>query len=264
MNYEENEELMEKIDADEPVTLSLHQVLGLTNGTDEDDDPLSWGSVQINKLKEDGTADIVVSYQLPRTVFEVIVRENFIHLNMDFPKNARYSLKNLKKIMLQYDQLCNSEEDIQQGNYYMHFLILPTALMGQLSIVLRNPVMWMNGEHPLDAKVQRMALLIEKDNCQFVSTEDIDMVGIRADVERELKLQYEMEEEAVLRAEEEEKEIQKELEEKMTNEYLMKLSGMNNDFNKMVELQHDGRLRFSDDKEVSTENDEDNEPDDIW
>lgn len=71
----------------------------------------------------------------------------------------------------------------------------PLKLYGSLSLVLPDPVLWIVGENPVDKAVQRLVLLFEKENCQFITNENIDIGNVRAGVEREIKQRYDQEQE---------------------------------------------------------------------
>lgn len=243
--------LQNQLDEGITVNLTLHDFLELANGKDESEDPLSVGSVYIGKIKN-GLSETINNYELPGAVYQILVRDRFIQLNIDFERSCRPTYAILKRALQKYDELLSTEADIDEALYGFNMVVFPLALYGRLSFVLINPVMWVNGEHPENKKIQRVVILFEKDNCQFVSNEEINIVGVRADIEREIKQQYEMEEEAFLRLEDEQKNVQKDAEKEAANEMLMDLSGLNDqDFEQKMENQYQGRIRFtSDDRDV--------------
>ena len=71
----------------------------------------------------------------------------------------------------------------------------PLKPYGSLSLVLPDPVLWIVGENPDDKAVQRLVLLFEKENCQFITNENIDIGNVRAGIEREIKQRYDQEQE---------------------------------------------------------------------
>ena len=242
MNEDMKKELQE-----ERVEISLSEMLSCMNGIDEDGEAKTWGSIQINKLEKSGQISVIAEQELQKAIFEIHVRDSFIQLNVDFPKDARASLVLMKRVLMEYDNLCATKEDIQYGIYYMHMNLLPLEYLGQIAFVLRNHLLWINGEHPYDADVQRMTLLFERCNCVFVSTEAIDMISIRAEIERDIRQQQELEERAYLEQEENFREKVKKQEQQEINTYIMELSDMGNlNTQNAEDNAKSSRIRFSD------------------
>ncbi|MCI6998689.1 MAG: hypothetical protein MR936_18440, partial [Eubacterium sp.] len=80
---------------------------------------------------------------------------------------------------------------------------------------------------------------------------------------REIKQQYEQEEEAVLKMQEAQKEAYEEAEKAAANEMIMNLSGLkDNDFNERVEHEYRGRIRFSGDEKNGIEDDKERKDED--
>lgn len=226
--------------------ISLAEMISYMNGIDENGEARTWGAIQINKIETHGKIAVIAEHELYKAVFEIHIRDNFVQLNIDFPKDARASLVLIKRVLIEYDKLCATAEDIQDGVYYMHMSLLPLEFLGQTAFVLRNVVLWINGEHPFDADIQRMVLLFEKNNCAFVSTDEIDMVSVRAEIERDIRLQYELEEREYMEQEAALLEQAKKQEEQERNKYLMELSGMESMDKKKDENSIGPRIRFSD------------------
>ena len=246
------EKLQDDMDKNQTVELSLYEFLSMSNGVDEDNDPLSVGSVHIARLK-DGHTEQIKEYELPGAVYQILVRDHFIQLNVEFERNARPAFSALKRAMEKYDEVTSTKEDLEEAVYGLHMVVFPLSLYGAVSMVLANPILWVpvqtKGFYAKEKECHRIVLLFEKDNCQFVSNEDIDIVGIRAEVEREIKQEYDLEEEAYLQMEEEQKRLQKEAEQKAANDMIVELSGLNDmDFDEKIENQYQGRVRFTSDK----------------
>ena len=96
--------------------------------------------------------------------------------------------------------------------------------------------------------MQRLSLLFEKENCQFVTNESIDVSNVRAGIEREMKQQYEQEQELAWRQQEQQKEVHVEAERAAANAMILDLTGLERT-NDHVTQQQDSlsRLRFSED-----------------
>lgn len=256
-------EFMDHLDANQPVSLTLEDFLILSNGTDEEGDPLSAGSIHIGKIS-DGQNEPIGNYEIPGGIYEILIRDRFVQVNIDFTRDSRRGLSLAKIAMKKYDEVMNTQEDFEKAVYVLNMVIFPLSLYGRLSLVLVNPIMWVNGENPDDKTMQRLVLVFEKANCQFVSNEEIDIISIRADIEREIKQQYEQEEEAVLRMQEARKEAYEEAEKSAANEMIMNLSGLKeNDFNERVEHEYQGRIRFSGDEKKGIEDDKEGKDEDV-
>ena len=255
-------EFMDQLDADQPVSLTLEDFLILSNGTDEEGDPLSAGSIHIGKIS-DGKNESVGNYEIIGGIYEILIRDRFVQINVDFPKDSRRGLSLAKIAMKKYDEVMNTQEDFEKAIYALNMVIFPLSLYGRLSLVLVNPIMWVNGENPDDKTMQRLVLVFEKGNCQFVTNEEIDIISIRADIEREIKQQYEQEEEAVLKMQEAQKEAYEEAEKAAANEMIMNLSGLkDNEFKERVQHEYRGRIRFSGDEKNGIEDDKERMDDD--
>ena len=256
-------EFMDQLDANQLVSLTLEDFLILSNGTDEEEDPLSAGSIHIGKIS-DGQNGPIGNYEIPGGIYEILIRDRFVQVNIDFTRDSRRGLSLAKIAMKKYDEVMNTQEDFEKAVYVLNMVIFPLSLYGRLSLVLVNPIMWVNGENPDDKTMQRLVLVFEKENCQFVSNEEINIMSIRADIEREIKHQYEQEEEVVLRMQEAQKEAYEEAEKSAANNMIMNLSGLKeNEFNERVEHEYQGRIRFSRDEKKGIEDDKEGKDEDV-
>lgn len=225
--------------------LNLEDFLILSNGTDKEGDPLSAGSIHIWKQSE-GQNEAIRNYELPGAIYEILIRDRFLQVNMDFQQKSRHGLALAKIAMKKYDKLTNTQEDFEGAVYSFSMILFPLEVYGRLSLVMINPVLWVGGENPDDKSVQRLSLLFEKENCQFVTNESIDVSNVRAGIEREMKQQYEQEQELAWRQQEQQKEVHVEAERAAANAMILDLTGLERT-NDHVTQQQDSlsRLRFS-------------------
>lgn len=212
--------------------LNLEDFLILSNGTDKEGDPLSAGSIHIWKQSE-GQNEAIRNYELPGAIYEILIRDRFLQVNMDFQQKSRHGLALAKIAMKKYDKLTNTQEDFEGAVYSFSMILFPLEVYGRLSLVMVNPVLWVGGENPENKSVQRLSLLFEKENCQFVTNESIDVSNVRAGIEREMKQQ---------------KEVHVEAERAAANAMILDLTGLERT-NDHVTQQQDSlsRLRFSED-----------------
>lgn len=235
---------------EEPAKLNLEDFLILSNGTDMEGDPLSAGSIHIWQQSCDQN-EVIRNYELPGAAFEILIRDRFLQVNMDFQRESRRGLALAKIAMKKYDKLTNTQEDFDKAVYTFSMILFPMELYGSLSLVLLDPVLWIVGENPDDKAVQRLVLLFEKENCQFITNENIDIGNIRAGIEREIKQQYDQEQEAVWQQQEQQKAAYAEAEKAAANDMILNLTGLEQTNDRQVQQQEtSGRLRFSEDKNV--------------
>lgn len=167
---------------------------------------------------------------------------------MDFQQKSRHGLALAKIAMKKYDKLTNTQEDFEGAVYSFSMILFPLEVYGRLSLVMVNPVLWVGGENPEDKSVQRMSLLFEKENCQFVTNESIDINNIQAGIEREIKQQYELEQELAWRQQEQQKEGHVEAERAAANAMILDLTGLERTNDHVTQQQNSlSRLRFSED-----------------
>ena len=242
MNDKSNLKSQEK-----PLKLNLEDFLILSNGTDKEGDPLSAGSIHIWTQSE-GQNEVIRNYELPGAIHEILIRDRFVQVNMDFQQKSRHGLALAKIAMKKYDKLTNTQEDFKSAVYSFSMVLFPLEVYGRLSLVMVNPVLWVGGENPEDKSVQRLSLLFEKENCQFVTNESIDVSNVRAGIEREMKQQYEQEQELAWRQQEQQKEVHVEAERAAANAMILDLTGLERT-NDHVTQQQDSlsRIRFSED-----------------
>ena len=86
MNDKSNLKSQEK-----PLKLNLEDFLILSNGTDKEGDPLSAGSIHIWKQSE-GQNEAIRNYELPGAIYEILIRDRFLQVNMDFQQKSRHGL----------------------------------------------------------------------------------------------------------------------------------------------------------------------------
>lgn len=242
MNDKSNLKSQEK-----PLKLNLEDFLILSNGTDKEGDPLSAGSIHIWKQSE-GQNEAIRNYELPGAIYEILIRDRFLQVNMDFQQKSRHGLALAKIAMKKYDKLTNTQEDFEGAVYSFSMILFPLEVYGRLSLVMVNPVLWVGGENPEDKSVQRMSLLFEKENCQFVTNESIDINNIQAGIEREIKQQYELEQELAWRQQKQQKEGHVEAERAAANAMILDLTGLERTNDHVTQQQNSlSRLRFSED-----------------
>lgn len=76
---------------EKPLKLNLEDFLILSNGTDAEGDPLSAGSIHIWKQSESQN-EAIRNYELPGAIYEILIRDRFVQMNMDFQQKSRHGL----------------------------------------------------------------------------------------------------------------------------------------------------------------------------
>ena len=136
MNDKSNLKSQEK-----PPKLNLEDFLILSNGTDKEGDPLSAGSIHIWKQSE-GQNEAIRNYELPGAIYEILIRDRFVQMNMDFQQKSQHGLALAKIAMKKYDKLTNTQEDCEDAVYSFSMVLFPLEVYGRLSLVMVNPVLW--------------------------------------------------------------------------------------------------------------------------
>lgn len=155
-------------------------------GVNEDGQPKATVALTLEMVHRDTEVRRLIAQQaMYRPVVHIERRRKFIELSFTFPtamdNHLRVMLANLDK----YSDKVDSENEASVENAQLSIIILPIVALGSFYMVALNPVLWALQPSEFNGPINQLKVLVECEDVGFMQTDEMDIRGIEAAIQRE-------------------------------------------------------------------------------
>lgn len=158
-----------------------------SQGVDEEGQPCAAISLSIEMVNADLTQRRTISqHAMFRPVLTINPRDEFIELLLTFPSaidsNIKVTMFNLDK----YNQLLQEMTQSSVECPVLTFVIVPTSGLGCYYMSAMHPLFWALHSEKAGDQPKQIKVLFKAEDVNFFQTDEIDMVAIEAERQREI------------------------------------------------------------------------------